>query len=65
MHFILEGVTTERLKDSRGNTVWTVFAKPASERDQTGTLTWARHHCDDVLGLRAKRLRGQGIPLNK
>ena len=34
MHFILEGVTTERLKDSRGNTIWTIFAKPASERDQ-------------------------------
>jgi hypothetical protein len=34
MHFILEGQTTARLKDSHGNQVWTVFAKPASERDK-------------------------------
>ena len=34
MHFILEGVTTARLKDSRGNQVWTVFANPASEQDK-------------------------------
>jgi DNA-binding MarR family transcriptional regulator len=33
-HFILEGVTTARLRDSRGNLVWSVFAKPASEQDQ-------------------------------
>ena len=34
IHFILEGATTARLKDSRGNLIWTVFAKPASEQDQ-------------------------------
>jgi len=28
------GATTARLKDSRGNLIWTVFAKPASEQDQ-------------------------------
>jgi hypothetical protein len=28
MHFILDGVTTARLKDSRGNQVWTVNARP-------------------------------------
>jgi hypothetical protein len=33
-HFILEGATTARLKDSRGNLIWSVFAKPASEQDQ-------------------------------
>jgi RecA-family ATPase len=33
-HFILEGATTARLKDSRGNLVWSVFARPASEQDQ-------------------------------
>jgi hypothetical protein len=34
MHFMLQGATTARLKDSKGNLIWTVFAKPASERDQ-------------------------------
>jgi hypothetical protein len=34
MHFILEGNTTARLKDSGGNQVWTVFAKPVSEQAQ-------------------------------
>jgi DNA-binding MarR family transcriptional regulator len=34
MHFVLEGVTTARLKDSHGNQVWTVFAKPTSEQDK-------------------------------
>src|SRR5262249_5033424 len=34
MHFILQGETTARLKDSRGNMIWSVFAKPASEQDQ-------------------------------
>ncbi len=34
IHFILEGATTERLKDSNGNMIWSVFAKPASEQDQ-------------------------------
>jgi hypothetical protein len=34
MHFILEGQTTERLRDTRGSQIWSVFAKPASEQDQ-------------------------------
>src|SRR5262249_54229151 len=34
MHFILQGETTASLKDSRGNLIWSVFAKPASEQDQ-------------------------------
>jgi AAA domain/Toprim-like len=33
-HFMLQGATTARLKDSNGNLIWTVFAKPASEQDQ-------------------------------
>jgi DNA-binding MarR family transcriptional regulator len=34
LHFTLEGATTERLKDTNGNLIWSVFAKPASEQDQ-------------------------------
>jgi hypothetical protein len=34
IHFILESTTSEKLKDSKGNLIWTVFAKPASEEDQ-------------------------------
>jgi AAA domain len=34
IHFLLEGATTARLKDSNDNLIWTVFAKPASEQDQ-------------------------------
>src|SRR5262249_39028489 len=34
MHFTLEGATTARLKDSRGTSIWSVFAKPASEQEQ-------------------------------
>jgi hypothetical protein len=34
LHFTLEGQTAERLKDSHGRQIWSVFAKPASEQDQ-------------------------------
>ena len=34
MHFLLEGATSARLRDSKGNPIWTVFAKPASEKDK-------------------------------
>jgi hypothetical protein len=34
LHFTLEGQTAARLKDSRGRTIWSVFAKPANEQDQ-------------------------------
>jgi hypothetical protein len=34
LHFTLEGQTAERLKDSQGRQIWSVFAKPASEQDQ-------------------------------
>ena len=34
LHFALEGATTERLKDTNGNLIWSVFAKPASEQEQ-------------------------------
>jgi predicted transcriptional regulator len=34
MHFLLESTTTARLRDSHGNLIYTVFAKPASEKDK-------------------------------
>jgi hypothetical protein len=34
IHFTLQGATTAQLKDTNGNLVWSVFAKPASEQDQ-------------------------------
>jgi hypothetical protein len=34
IHFILETTTSQHLKDSKGNLIYTVFAKPASEEDQ-------------------------------
>jgi predicted transcriptional regulator len=34
MHFTLEGATTDRLIDTKGNRIWSVFAKPANEQDQ-------------------------------
>jgi hypothetical protein len=38
IHFLLQGATTARLKDSNGHQIWTVFAKPASEQEQQEIL---------------------------
>ena len=34
LHFTLEPTTSQLLKDKRGNAIWTVLAKPASEQEQ-------------------------------
>jgi hypothetical protein len=34
LHFTLEQTTSQLLKDKRGNAIWTVLAKPASEQEQ-------------------------------
>jgi RecA/RadA recombinase len=49
IHFLLEGATTERLKDSSGHLIWTVFAKPASEQQQEEISKALQHDLNRVM----------------
>ena len=49
MHFMLQGTTSARLKDSKGNLIWTVFARPASEQDQEDISKAVEHELVEIM----------------
>jgi DNA-binding MarR family transcriptional regulator len=51
IHFLLQGQTTARLKDSNGQQIWTVFAKPTSEAEQEEISKALRGDLIAIMGL--------------